>query len=321
MKPVIPGSQIDMYYVEALIAHRDLTSVFRCTDLETGQRVALKVLHPDAERDPVQIGRFYREREIGMRLDHPGIVKAISLPDPECRYIATEWVHAKSLRNVLNEDGKLSIERSVQIACEICAALDYIHARGVVHRDLKPENILLDPAGRIKIIDFGIASQAGARRLTFGRYSDIMGTPDYISPEQLREKRADARSDIYSLAVILFEMLTGETPFSGSNLFAIMNDRLSKNAVLPRDAGREIPRGLQRVLYRALARNPRRRYQTATAFASDLTRIGIAEPSAQFTRMAHTHVRPSLSSGFFYTVVMLIPVVVFLSLLFVSQHK
>ena len=119
--------------------------------------------------------------------------------------------------NVLAREGKLPVERAVKIATEICDALYYIHSRGVVHRDLKPENIVVDAQDRIKLIDFGIAGEEGARRLTFGKFSNVMGTPDYISPEQIQGKRGDARSDIYALGAILYEMLTGRPPFQGEN--------------------------------------------------------------------------------------------------------
>ena len=125
-----------------------------------------------------------------------------------------EWVEGQLLRRMLSEQGKLPPERALRIAVGICEALEYIHDQGVVHRDLKPENVMVDAEDHIKLIDFGIARLAGARRLTFGKLSQVMGTPDYISPEQVRGKRGDARSDICAVGVMLYEMLTGTTPFA-----------------------------------------------------------------------------------------------------------
>src|SRR6202040_1441360 len=172
------------------------------------------------------------------------------------------------------------IERSGRIALAICEALEYIHSQGVVHRDLKPENVIIDAEDRIKLIDFGIASEAGARRLTFGKLSHVMGTPDYISPEQVKGKRGDARTDIYALGVMLYEMLTGETPFAGNNPFVSMHNRLVNNPVPPREIDPEISPQLQEIIYRALERNPQNRYASAHDFAKDLSNpnsVGVAE--------------------------------------------
>ena len=134
--------------------------------------------------------------------------------------------------------------------------MGYIHSHGVVHRDLKPENIMIDADDNIKLIDFGIAANAGARRITFAKLSNTMGTPDYISPEQVKGKRGDARSDLYTMGVMLYEMLTGKVPFQGENPFAIMNDRLLNNPIPPREIDPAITPQLQEIIYRALERDP-----------------------------------------------------------------
>jgi serine/threonine protein kinase len=180
-----------------------------------------------------------------------------------------EWAEGRLLRQVLGECRQMAAERAVRIAIGICDALDYIHGRGVVHRDLKPENIFIDSDDRIKLIDFGIASKAGARRLTFGKLS-MLGTPDYISPEQVDGKRGDERSDLYAVGVMLYEMVTGRTPFCGDTPFAAMNARLVSNPIPPRELVPELSPELQETIFRALERDPRKRYSTAGEVARDL---------------------------------------------------
>jgi serine/threonine protein kinase len=212
-----------------------MASIFRATDVRDGRTVAIKVPHPEMEMDPVLFDRFHREEAIGQALDHPGVMKVYNDEKRSILYMVMEWVDGRLLRQILSEKGKLPTERAIRITVAICDALNYIHSQGVVHRDLKPENIMVDANDHIKLIDFGIAGQEGSRRLTFAKLSQVMGTPDYISPEQVKGKRGDARSDIYAMGVMLYEMLTGKTPFQGPNAFAIMNDRLLNNPIPPRE--------------------------------------------------------------------------------------
>jgi serine/threonine-protein kinase len=191
----------------------------------------------------------------------------------------------------------------------------------VVHRDLKPENIMVDEKDNIKLIDFGIAGNQGSRRLTFAKLSQLMGTPDYISPEQVKGKRGDGRSDIYALGVMLYEMLTGKVPFQGPNAFAIMNDRLLNNPIPPREIDASISPPLQEIIYRALERNPKRRYSGAREFANDLLqqdRVGVADrPELQDW---HRRRSPWTQTGWFYGMLAMIPLVIFGLLLFVAHH-
>jgi serine/threonine protein kinase len=237
-------------------------------------------------------------------------------------YMVMEWVEGRLLRQILNEQKKLPPERTVRIALGICDALGYIHSRGIVHRDLKPENIMVDAEDRIKLIDFGIASKAGARRLTFAKLSQIMGTPEYISPEQVKGKRGDARSDIYALGVMLYEMLTGRAPFQGPNPFAIMNDRMLNSPVPPREIDPEISPQLQEIIYRALERDPKNRYANAREFAWDLEhpdQVGVAErPELRDWKRRRT---PWARRILFYVMLALIPVAIFALLLYVARHK
>jgi serine/threonine-protein kinase len=263
------GDVLDHYRIEDTVSHSRMSTLYRATDLRDGRPVAIKVPLEEMEADPVLIERFAREQQIGQELDHPGIVKTFNGEDRSRRYMVIEWVNGKLLRSIINEERKLPIERAVKLTLEICDALDTMHKHGVVHRDLKPENIMVCEGDRVKIIDFGIAMKEDARRLTFTDMS-LLGTPDYISPEQVKGQRGDQRSDIYALGAMLYEMLTGQPPFTGSNPLAVMNERLLIDPKPARDLNPEISPELEEVLFRALERDPRHRYATAAEMAWEL---------------------------------------------------
>jgi serine/threonine protein kinase len=321
MKSLHPGDKLDRYRIENLVARSGMASIFRAIDLETGKPVAIKVPHPEMESDPVLFERFQREAEIGQKLDHPGVMKVLAYHTRGQVYMVMEWVEGRLLRTVLHEQKKMPPDRAIKISTRLCDALDYCHRNGVVHRDLKPENIMLDDADGIKLIDFGIAGKSGARRLTFAKLSQVMGSPDYISPEQVKGKRGDARSDVYALGVIFYEMLTGETPFSGPSPFAVMNDRLLNHPVPPRELNPEISEALQEVIYRALEREPANRYQTAKEFAWDLEHLDQVTASERpELRDWRKRKKPLAGQVLFYAGMALIPIVIFGVLLFVARH-
>jgi len=264
------GEMLDHYRLDAMVARSGMATLFKATDMRDGRQVAIKVPHAEMEADPILVERFRREQEIGQTLNHPGVVKTFD-GEERCRlYMVIEWIDGRLLRAILNQEHRLSIERATKFTLEICDALDAMHKHGVVHRDLKPENIMVDAQDHIKLIDFGIAMKQDARRLTFVQVSATLGTPDYISPEQVKGKRVDQRSDIYSLGVMFYEMLTGEPPYNGPNPLAVMNERLLHDPRPARKMRPEIPPELEEILKRALEREPRHRYQTASEMAWEL---------------------------------------------------
>ena len=321
MNPVHAGDQLDHYEVEQLVARSGMASIYKGLDTRTGKPVAIKIPHPEMECDPVFFERFQRETDIGARLDHPGVMRVYRDDGRSRVYMVMEWVEGRLLRRLMSEQHQFPPERAVAITLRILDALGYIHNHGVVHRDLKPENIMIDADDHIKLIDFGIAANAGARRITFAKLSNTMGTPDYISPEQVKGKRGDARSDLYSTGVMLYEMLTGKVPFQGENPFAIMNDRLLNNPMPPREIDPSISPQLQEIIYRAMERDPRNRYQTAAEFARDLEhqdQVGVADrPELRDWKVRRSS---ALRRILFYIMLALIPIVIFGVLLYVAKH-
>jgi eukaryotic-like serine/threonine-protein kinase len=316
------GDQLDHYRIEALAAQGGMSCIYRAVDLRNGIPVAIKVPYFEVESDPVLFDRFKREDAIGRHLDHPRVMKVFAGEDRSRLYMVMEWLDGQLLRKVLTSEKKLSPERAIRIALGVCEGLEYIHSQGVVHRDLKPENIMVDSEDRIKLIDFGIANSAGAKRLTYARITQSMGTPDYVSPEQVKLHRGDARSDLYALGVIFYEMLTSEVPFQGSNPLLVLNDRLVNNPIPPREIDPQISIQLQEIIYRALERNPTDRYASASDFARDLMNpdsVVVAERPEQKDWRVRRSAKPK--RALFYAALALIPIAIVVLLLMTAQHR
>jgi serine/threonine-protein kinase len=315
------GAQIDSYLIEELVARSGMASIYRATDPRDNRQVALKIPHPDMESDPILFDRFHREAGIGEKLDHPMIMRVYGGEERSRIYMVMEWCQGRLLRQILDE-GPLPQERAIHIACQVLEGLDYIHANGVVHRDLKPENIMVDEQDNIKLIDFGIAGDAAAKRLTYANFTAAIGTPNYISPEQVKGRRGDGRSDIYSMGVILYEMLSGKLPFNGPNPMAAMNERLLNYPVPPTVANPAISPELQECLYRALEREPKNRYAKASEFARDLQhldQVGVEDR----IELRDWQIRKSqnLRKVLYYGGLALIPVVLLLLMFLLAQRR
>ena len=314
------GSQIDSYRIETPVARSGMASIYRAIDVRDNRTVALKIPHPDMEADPILSDRFKREAGIGEKLNHPNVVRVFGGEGRSRVYMVMEWCQGRLLRQIMDE-GRLSHDRAIRIAIGVLEALDYIHANGVVHRDLKPENIMVDEEDHIKLIDFGIASDSAARRLTYANFTATLGTPNYISPEQVKGKRGDGRSDIYSMGVILYEMLSGRLPFSGPSPMAAMNDRLLNHPMPPSVADPSIPPQLQEVLYRALERDPRNRYATAHEFVHDLQhldQVGVEDrDELRNWQRRKSHLSRKI---LYYGALAMIPVVILLLMVLISHH-
>jgi eukaryotic-like serine/threonine-protein kinase len=320
MDGIEPGQELDHYRLDALVAESSMTRTFRATDLRDGHMVAIKIPHPSIEADPLALERFRREEEIGLALNHPDVMRIFHEGHRSRLYMVMEWCEGHSLSEILKEKGKLPPERAIRIMLGILRALEYIHQHGVVHRDLQPEHIMVDDHDRIKLIDFGVASQQGAARVTFTSMGQVVGSPDYISPEQVRGKRGDARSDLYSAGIMLYEMLTGARPFTGGSPMAIMNARLARNVPPLRLEGFALTPQLQEVIYRATEREPRNRYASAHEFGLDLEhldKVGVVERA----ELAHPAAEKSKgrSRVLIYVAIALVPIVIFLLMLLLAH--
>ncbi|HET6248194.1 MAG TPA: protein kinase [Tepidisphaeraceae bacterium] len=276
----------ERFQVTDLIARSGMASIFKANDLKTQRTVALKVPFMRFESDPGFFSRFKREEQIGKTLNHPYILRFEDTPENQSRpYIVMEFLEGQTLGHLMRSVRPMPTNDALRIASRICEALHYMHEHEVVHRDLKPENIMVCNDGTIRVMDFGIAKYEGMRRLTFGGFTPAMGTPDYMAPEQVKGKRGDPRTDIFSLGAILYEMLTGSVPYEGANPFLIMNARLSGDPVAPRQRNAELTPQVEEIILHAMARNPAERYQTALEMKHDLDNPEKVEVTGRAARL------------------------------------
>ncbi len=263
------------YRLTEQIGMGGMAIVYRAIDMRTGHNVAVKVLRPEFNEDIEFISRFQREAEAASKMTHHNIVNLLDVGmDHDNRYLVMEYVQGKTLKEVIQERGKLTAPLACQITIRILSALEHAHRNGIVHRDIKPQNILVHADGHIKVADFGIARIADSSTLTRG--DNVMGSVHYFSPEQARGEPARATSDIYSTGVVLYEMLTGRVPFDGDNPVAVAMQHLHAAPTPIQSLAPDVPAAVSRVCMKAMEKNPSARYQSARDMAQDL-RIALEE--------------------------------------------
>src|SRR5688500_12664287 len=267
----------ERYEIGGVLGRGGMAEVHRGRDLRLGREVAVKVLRQDLARDPSFQVRFRREAQAAASLNHPAIVAVYDTGEDRTAtgatpYIVMEYVEGDTLRDVLRREGPLPPERAMALAADICGALDFSHRNGIVHRDVKPGNVMITPQGTVKVMDFGIARAVSDSAATMTSTAAVIGTAQYLSPEQARGEGVDARSDVYSMGCMLYELVTGAPPFTGDSPVSVAYQHVREDPRLPSSINPRIPAELDAILLKAMSKNPANRYQSAADMRSDLLR-------------------------------------------------
>src|SRR3954447_5359405 len=274
----------DRYELGELIGYGGMAEVHRGRDSRLNREVAIKVLRADLARDPSFLNRFRREAHSAAGLNHPSIVAvydtgeditADGTPQP---FIVMEFVHGRTLRDIVKSEGRLPARRAMEIVADVCAALDFSHRNGIIHRDIKPANVMITPQGAVKVMDFGIARAVADNSATVTQTANVIGTAQYLSPEQARGESVDARSDVYSTGCLLYELVTGVSPFQGDSPVAVAYQHVRENPVVPSARNPELPRVLDSIVMKSLAKNQQNRYQSTGEMEEDLQRALANQP-------------------------------------------
>jgi serine/threonine protein kinase len=265
------GDQFDQFQILAHVAKGGMSDIYRAYDLLNRREVAIKIPDPSMIGDPAQFERFQRELEVLNTFDHPAIMKGLgSGTYNRIPYLVMQFLEGRSLRLLIEESAPLPCAQALELITKIGEGLAYCHANGVIHRDLKPENIIVTAEGQPVIMDFGLALTRKAHRVTYSNLSATMGTPDYMAPEQIEGQRGDQRTDLYALATILYELLAGQTPFTGDNNLAVMAQHVNNAAPRLDKLQPCVEPGIAAVVATALQREPDRRYPDIQAFLAAL---------------------------------------------------
>jgi serine/threonine protein kinase len=276
------------YRLERKLGSGGMADVWLAEDQELGRKVAIKMLHERYANDTQFVERFRREATHAAGLSHPNVVSIYDRGEAEGSYfIVMEYVEGRTLKELLVTRGPCPVPVAISYVRQVLAALRYAHRNGIVHRDIKPHNVLVDHEGRVKVADFGIA-RAGSSQIT--EAGSIIGTAQYLSPEQARGAPVDESSDLYSTGIVLYELLTGDLPFTGETPVEIAMKHLSQVPPSPSSIRPEIPRDLDLVVLRALAKEPADRYRSAKEMDRDLELVGRGEPVGTETEAAATMV-------------------------------
>jgi predicted Ser/Thr protein kinase len=272
-----PRRLADRYEVGRLLGAGGMAEVFEGRDRLLARRVAIKVLQAQFARDPAFLTRLKREAQAAASLSHPNIVGVYDTGSEDgTHFIVMEYVDGRTVKDVIRAEGPLYPERAAEICADVCNALTAAHARGLIHRDIKPGNVMLTPEGKVKVMDFGIARATTSETIT--QTAAVVGTAQYISPEQAQGQAVDFRSDLYSTGCCLYEMLTGTVPFTGATPVAIAYRHVREDPTPPRQLNRDVPVPLEAICLKAMAKLPDNRYQTAAEFHADLERFRNGQP-------------------------------------------